>query len=190
MSKVKPDKKAYQVNPVNLDYQHESVARGYVYEIFYAENEKQARLKALKFLDHDCGIEDDYMDEPLTYITVKVKRFPSDDLYMVDGKLKTKLKIEEDQRRKDRDAGFRKLLEDNPNGHAVIRKGGYFYRPNSCGYTEHRTEVGVYTLVRAVNECLGMSDSEYMRPELIDITEHNRLIQAKIEELRTRLIEV
>jgi hypothetical protein len=187
MNKIKPDKKAYQVNTVNLDYGHESVARGYVYETFYAANEKEARIKALKQLDN-YGVDDDICDNPLTYITVKVKRFPSDDLFMVDGVLKTKLRIEADQRREERDAGFRKLLDDHPNGYDLIRKRGYFYRTNSCGYTESRTEAGVYTLTRAVNECVGMGDSEYMRPELIDIAEHNKIILSKIDELKNRLI--
>jgi hypothetical protein len=186
----KPDKKAYQVNPSNLDYRHESVARGYVYEPFYAETEKEARIKVLKFLSNECGVDEDNCDNQLTYITVKVKRYPDNDLFMDNGVLKTKSRIEADQRREERDAGFRKLLDDHPNGYALIRKGGYFYRPNSCGYTEYRTEAGVYTLTRAVNECLGMSDGEYMRPELIDIAEHNKIILAKIAELKTKLIEV
>jgi hypothetical protein len=189
MNKIKPDKKAYQVNPVNLDHSHEFVARGYIYDSFYAANEKEARLKALKHLDN-YGVDEDNCDNPLTYITVKVKRYTDNDLFMDNGVLKTKSRIEADQRRQERDAGFRKLLDDHPNGYALIRKGGYFYRPNSCGYTEFRTEAGIYTLTRAVNECLGMSDSEYMRPELIDIAEHNKIILAKIDELKTKLIEV
>lgn len=185
---MKPDKKAYQVNPVNLDHSHESVARGYIYETFHADNEREARKKALRFLDHDCGVTDDYMDNPLTYTSVKVKRYPSDDLFLIDGKLKSQSAIEYEAKKKERDDNLRKILVDNPDGFAMIRKGGYFYRPNSKGYTEIRTDAGIYTLVHAVNECLSCSLDDYMRPEIINIQEHNQLILDKIELLKTQLI--
>jgi len=183
---MKPTKKAYRINQRNLDLNHESIVRGYL-DYFYADNEKQARKIALKECEYN-GIETDYNDEPLTYISIKVYREPSKDKFLVDGQLKTKKEIESDKRRSDRNAGFRKLLEENPEGMAFIKKGGYYYRKNYSGYTEHRTDAGVYTLAQAVRECLGMSESEYMRPELIDIAEHNKMILEKIEELKTRLI--
>jgi len=188
MDEMKPSKRAYQVNIINLDCSNESIARGYVYEPFYAENEKDARKKALKFLSHDCGIEEDYLQNPLTYITVKVKRYPIDDLIFVDGRLRTREQIKSDNERKERDDSFRKMLADNPWAMAFIRKGGYYYRPGNCGYTEFESEAGVYTIDQAVRECLGMSLSDYMRPVLIDVTKHNKMINDKIESLKTRLL--
>lgn len=32
----------------------------------------------------------------------------------------------------------------------LIRKGGYYYRPNAHGYTSHKTEAGRYTLAEAI----------------------------------------
>lgn len=37
-------------------------------------------------------------------------------------------------------------------GEYLIRKGGYFYRPNSQGYTSSPLEAGIYTLDQAIRE--------------------------------------
>lgn len=188
MSKVKPDLKAWQVNPINLDYGHESIARGFVYESFLAKDEKEARKKALRFLDRDCGIENDFCNEPLTYITVKVKRYPEDDRFLVDGDLKSKEQIEYGRKKKENEDAFNKLLAENPDGYAYIAKGGYYYGPNCGGYTEHRFQAGVYPLKKAVQECLGCDLRDYMRPILINVDEHNASIKKHIERLKTGLI--
>lgn len=186
---MKPAKKAYQVNPSNLDCSHESVVRGYIYEPIIADNEREARKMALHFLDNDCGIAEDYKDDPLTYISVKVRRIPEHDRFLVDGKLKTREGIEYDRRKKENEDMLRKMLTDNPNGLAYIKKGGYYYGPNCGGYTEYRSNAGVYTMAKAVQECLGVDLRDFMRPVPIDIEEHNKMITEKIEDLKSKLIQ-
>jgi len=33
----------------------------------------------------------------------------------------------------------------------LIRKGGYYYRPNAQGYTSHKADAGRYTLAEAIS---------------------------------------
>jgi len=183
---MKPAKKAYRVNTRNLYSGHESIAMGYL-NSFYADNEKEARKAALRELS-DHGIENDSNDEPLTYISVKVYRCPDTDQFLIDGRLRTRWQIEEDKKRVDRDNEFKQMLANNPGAYAYIKKGGYYYKPNHCGYTEFQVYAGVYTLEEAVRTCCGMSLSDYMRPILINVEEHNASVNKQIEELKTRLI--
>lgn len=187
MKKQKPDLKAYSIKRLPSD--HESVRMGWFENIVFGKTEKEARLSALKELS-DHGIEQNSWGDDFTYVSVTVIREPEYDKFLVDGKLKSRVQIQQDQDRIDRDNSFRQLLADNPNGWAYIRKGGYYYQSNHCGYTEYKSYAGIYSLQVAVKECLGMSLSDYMRPEPINVDEHNAMINKQIEGLTSRLINI
>lgn len=185
MKQQKPHLKAYLIKW--LPSNHEAVVMGWMSQIVCAENEKSARNEALqKLAEHD--IEYDHYGEPFTYISIRLKRSPEYDKFMIDGRIKSREDIDYDKKKEDRDNEFRQMLADNPNSYAYIRKGGYYYKPNHCGYTEFQTYAGVYSLDAAVKECLGMSLGDYMRPVLINVDDHNDMVNKHIEGLKTRLI--
>lgn len=187
--KAKPNLKAYQLNTANLDINNESIQRGYVLEPVYGETEHEARRNALKMC-YDHGIEETWCDEPLEYINIKIKRVKDYDKFLVDGKLKTKSQIEYDQKVIDNRNMLNQMLVDHANSYAYIRKGGYYYCDNHCGYTEYRYNAGVYTIEDAVKSCLGVDIRDYMRPEIINIDEHNAMIQDMINKIQKRIIYI
>lgn len=185
MDKLKPHLKAYQIKW--LPSNNEAVVMGWMPQIVVAESEKLARKEALNLL-RENQIDSDHFGNEFTYISLNLKRFPECDKFMVGNKVMSRDDIDYEKKKNDRDAEFRQLLSDNPGGWAYIRKGGSYYRPNSCGYTEFKPYAGVYPLKDAVKECIGMSLAEYMRPILIDVTEHNEMMNKHIEELKSRII--
>lgn len=184
----KAELKAYEVNTMSVDWECESVQRGYL-EHKYGKNEHEARKKLLSMCFNN-GVETDYNGEQLTYIKLRTKRRPELDKYLVDGKLKTLSEIKHDNDILENKNKLNKILEDNPNpnAYAYIRKGGYFYCSNFCGYTEYKENAGVYTIKQAVQECLSMDLRDYMRPEIIDIESHNKMIDDKISALTAKKI--
>ena len=181
---MKPDLKAYGLNTRNLDNQNESIQRGYIYHE-YGKTEHEARKKLLKMC-FDLSIDTDWHDEPLTYISLRITRQPEFDKYLINGALKTLSEIKYDNDVKDNRDKLTNLLKDNPGAYAYIRKGGYYYCSNFNGYSEFTENAGVYTIKQAVSECLGMSLRDYMRPELIDIAIHNKIIDDKIAILTSK----
>jgi hypothetical protein len=182
----KPALKAYEVNTSNLHCSHESIIRGYL-SPQYGKTEHEARKELLSECFH-YGIVETYLDEPLTYINLRIRRVPDLDKYLIDGKLRTKSEIEYQQREQEHKDKIRQMLIDHPGAYAYILKGGYYYRSNHCGYTEFHTEAGVYPMQEAVRTCLSCSYRDYMRPELVNVEAHNKTITDKIIELQSRII--
>lgn len=69
--------------------------------------------------------------------------------------------------------------------YCYIRKGSY-YRPNSCGYTDYKHKAGVYTKEDAVDHAKGCRD---LSLEIVDVPEHNQMIQSEIQELQKRILK-
>lgn len=42
-------------------------------------------------------------------------------------------------------------MQDDPSAEYLIRKGGYYYRPNAKGYTTNIAEAGRYSLAQAIS---------------------------------------
>lgn len=183
--KNKPYLKAYLIKW--LPENNESVVKVWIDHVVCAETEKLARMKALHHLN-DYGIECDRFGNPFTYISICLRRSPEYDKFLIDGRIKSREDIYYDKKKQARDDEFLKLLAENPNSYAYILKGGYYYQPNSCGYTEFKPYAGVYPLEQAVKECIGMSLGDYMRPILINVEEHNAMINKQIDGLKSRLI--
>ncbi len=184
--KSKPVLKGYRVNEYFLEQGNESVLRGYIDHVC-AKTEHEARKELLKMC-YNYSVEENHLGDPITYINIRIKRFKEMDKYLVDGKLKTLQQIDYDTRVIENRNMLNKMLSDNPNSYAYIRKGGYFYCSNYCGYTEYKENAGVYTMEQAVKACLGIDIAAYMRPELIDVESHNKMISDKIEQLQSKIL--
>lgn len=87
-----------------------------------------------------------------------------------------------------RDKKLDKLLSLPEETKAYIIKGGYYYRPESCGYTEYRSEAGVYSIKEAVDSVRKSSLKCGMKVMPIDVEEHNKMLMDKIKEYKSRWI--
>lgn len=181
----KPHLKAYFIKW--LPDNNEAVVMGWVSAIVCAQTEKLARMKALHQLQ-EYDIQEDKFGNEFNYISIRLKRSPEYDKFLTNGRIQSRNDMEYDKKMSERDEELKKLLAENPGSYAYIRKGGSYYQPNNCGYTEFVQYAGVYSLDEAVKSCLRTSLSDYMRPILIDIQEHNQMLHKQIESLKSRLI--
>jgi len=67
-----------------------------------------------------------------------------------------------------------------------IIKGGYYYRPQSRGYTEHKYEAGIFLTSDAEDHKKHCAELHIVP---IDIDEHNEMIREHIREVEPFLIE-
>lgn len=77
-------------------------------------------------------------------------------------------------------AYINRIERDYKVTHCYIVKGGYYYRENSCGYTEYREAAGIYSKDEAIKICRACSIEV---PIPINISEHNNMILTRIKEL-------
>jgi hypothetical protein len=149
-----------------------------------ADNINSAKYELLKKVKYeDWRLK--YTGEELTYLNIPVIRRKSADLIMFDGDVITRLEIEKIKDDKKRLKKLEKIL-NNPNiTYCYLKKNGYFYAPNSCGYVSNRTDAGIYEKVDAIKS------AKYCRElyiEEIDIAKHNQMIIEKIDDLKNRII--
>jgi hypothetical protein len=152
-------------------------------DIFYGTR-GQAKKAALIELD---GWKDKFGDE-ITFLNTPIVRHKAADKYLLNGEVKTMSQIETDRKYQERKERLNALIEADPTAKAYIIKGGYYYRPNSCGYTERRDRAGVYTIQEAVESVLGCSLRDHMDVIVINKEEHNQMIHEEINELKARII--
>ncbi len=173
--------KAYSVNNSNFDEPYFAPEKCY-----YAENVGKAKKKCLDDIKYDGYT--DTKGKDISFINLKMQRAKCADKYLVDGKIKTLVDIEYDKRLKERNDAIDLLVSENPTAKAYVKKGGYYYRPNSSGYTERTHEAGIYSIQEAAAEVKGISERDCASVILIDNDVHNKMINEKIEDLKTRLI--
>lgn len=152
--------------------------------VYYAEMRNKARTEALRDVE---GAKDKWGGE-ITLLTLNLKRKKNLDKTLVDGVWKTNHDIEQDKQLKERNDRCDKLVADNPDGFAYIRKGGYYYRPNSCRYTEYSKHAGIYPVKQAAAEVKGCDLRDDMDMILVDREQHNHMISDEIEILKNQLI--
>ncbi len=175
--------KAWAINTVNFD-QPWHVPDG----PYYAETKGKAKQKVLADLRYDNFV--DHNGKQIDFLNLKVYRAKLADKYLVDGQQKTLGEIEYDERRKQKVVQISKLVADNPNAMAYIRKGCKYYRPGHAGYTEILTSAGVYPIAEAARTVLACSLDDMMMLEVIDNSEHNKMIRDAMEDLKSRLINI
>lgn len=170
--------KGYSINLNRID-------EGFMYseETVTAPNRSEAKSKLLRKVRYDdMKLKH---GETLTYLNIPVVRNKDFDIVDFEGKPTPRHEIDRILRTRKRNEYFQSII-DNPNvTHCYIRKGGSYYRPNSCGYTEFVTRAGVYEKEEAVKHGVSCSD---LGIEPINTEEHNQRLQKEIDEMKSRLI--
>lgn len=170
--------KAYEID-------FSKIEEGYLYseKICYAKNRNEAKSILLKENKYE-GICIKGTDDEVDYLSIPVIRCKNADKVVFDGKEIVRNQINELINERERIAKLDEIA-NNPNiKYCYIIKGSY-YRPNRCGYTSLRFEAGVYPKDEAVSHAKSVRE---IRLEWVDIEEHNKMINQKIEELQGQLL--
>lgn len=172
--------KAYEINMDEIDVRSSS----YDPIVCHADNRNQAKVKLLEQVRHE-DLEFKYSESRITYTNLPVKRSHRHDKVIFDDKVVLRHEVESIIKQKERAAKLHAILNDDNIKYCYIRKGGYYYRPNSCGYTEWQYRAGVYKKEEAIKDCLSVQELSVIP---INIDEHNKMINSQISELQTRII--
>ena len=177
--KQKPTKKAYELVLDNLD-------EGYLSDTIYcyADNHNQARYKLLHMVRYD-NWKLKYSGKELNYWNIPVRRSPDNDIYWCNGNEVTKSDYDKILKQFDRENELNRILNDESITHYYIRKGGYYYRPDSAGYTEYQINAGIYLRDEAVRAAKSCSDLILVP---VNPEEHNAKLYAEIVDLYSRFI--
>jgi len=171
--------KGYSLNLVKIQ-------ESYFYDDLYTQQEtiNEAKYDLLKKLRYEyCTLSNS--NQELEYKTIPVIRNKKYDLYEFEDKKLTSWEINYIIKKRERNQYLDLLLESNPESFCYIKKGGYYYRPNSCGYSEYKRNAGVYTLKQGVQEAKSCQELDVI---LIDIKEHNEYLEREIVDLKSRLL--
>ncbi len=183
-------KKAYEIDLTMLE-------EGFLSDTIscHAETRGQAKYILLKKIKYDSWklkfpkpillngrhiIEDE-----VTFLTIPIKRYPEADLLLFEGNEVTLNKIEEILKNRKRMAELDTILANESIQFCYITKGSYYYRPGNSGYTEYVSMAGFYTTAEAVASAKSCRELHIIP---IDIEKHNAMINERIEDLKTRLI--
>lgn len=82
-------------------------------------------------------------------------------------------------------AQIKKIAKNNKITHCYLYKRGYYYRPESRGYTELKQEAGIYIKEQAIQHA-EKCDEVTIIP--IDNEEHNQMIVDTVKDLMSRYI--
>lgn len=179
MDKFKLVQKAYRV-----DYSR--IEEGYLASetVCYADSLNQARSKLFNEIRYDGWLLYISQNE-VTYLNIPVIRSKNNDKFEFEGEILSLNAIERLLKRREREELLNALLADPIHRFCYIRKNGYYYRPKSTGYSEYRTNAGVYTIEKGVYEAMSCDDLTIIP---IDIDEHNEMLINEINELKSKLI--
>ncbi len=159
------------------------IEEGYMYSdtFCYAETRNDAKrllLSDSRYMMLRCGGE-------VTYLTIPLCRAPDLDLYEFEGDKLTQDCIAQRLAKRERHHLYDSILNDETITHCYIKKNGAYYRPNSCGYTDHRHRAGVYPKTEAISE--GKSVDELVIVPVVN-AEHNAMLTEEIDNLKSRLL--
>lgn len=182
MSNKKPVSKAYSIN-------FDAIEEGYLYDHnsyrVFAETNSEARSKLLSLLKENYeDLTLRFTGEQVTYLNIPVRRSVNSDLFDFDGEVMTVFSFQEKKSELERKSNLDKLLNDPEIEYCYIRKGSY-YGPNWSGYTDRVEEAGVYLKKEAVSHAKNVRKITLIP---IVIKEHNALINAKIEKLKSKIL--
>lgn len=177
--KYKIVEKAYQVN-------FDKVEEGFLASVVWchANTHNEAKKKLLKeIIVDDWKLK--YSDEPLSYLTIPIKRCVELDLVEFRGEVIHRNKIKGILEEEERNEYLESILNDKSISHCYIKKDGYYYKPNSAGYTEYVSKAGVYSKEDAISHVRYCNELSAIP---IDITTHNDTINQEIKVLQSNLI--
>ena len=104
----------------------------------YADSANEAKVKHLN----------SYWEDGSTYISIRAKRNPSQDIVDFEGEQDRRYLVEDSIERKKWRQGLEALAKANPNAKCRIYSGQWhsFWRENAGGYTANPQEAGIYTV--------------------------------------------
>lgn len=177
--KFKRSKKAYRVNLNKID-------EGYLCceEISYAETLSKAKSELLRVVKYH-GWSLNRSDDEITFLNIPVVRAPEYDKFIINGSEMTMSVYEALMHEMKRNDALDDILSNPEITHCYIKKNGSYYRPNSCGYTDHIARAGVYSKKQAVSEAKSVSEIQVIP---INVEVHNNMINTEIEDFKKRLI--
>lgn len=123
--------------------------------------------------------------EEVTYLNIPVVRAKDHDRAVYDGEILKPYEIRWREIEKEKQKELYVILADPEISHCYIRKGGYYYRPNCCGYTEFKLFAGIYEKHEAAKYVSGCSE---LTAVPINTIEHNAYLNEHITEIQSRLI--
>lgn len=154
--------------------------------IVHADSRGKAKTKIMHELRYD-DLKLCYTDAPVTFLNVPISRVPECDKVDFAGEILTKEMVRDKLRERERHSELDAILENPETQYCYIMKGGYYYRPNSCGYTDRKYRAGIYTKEYAVSDARSCSE---LRIIPIDVSEHNQMLTNVIEDMMSRMITV
>lgn len=154
-------------------------------EIFcYSENRNEAKTKLLNDIKYsDLRLK--HLKDEITYLNIPIIRKKSLDKVLFEDKIILKYQLNEILEKRKRDIEFDILLEDKNITHCYIMKRGYYYMDGYCGYTSQIIDAGIYIKSDAVQHAKGCDEIILIK---IKNNEHNKIINDKIEYLKTKFI--
>lgn len=172
--------KAYQID---LD----RLSEGYLSDIImcYAENLNKAKSILLEKIKYD-NWKLAYSNDEVNYLNIPVIRRKSDDKIIFEGSEATKNQVSDIIYERERIAKIDEILNNQFITYCYIYKSGQgYYRENKCGYTYLKHEAGIYEKQDAACDAKSVKQ---LSIQPIDVEEHNKLLNDKINELTKKLI--
>lgn len=176
MEKLTIIKKGWCLNKDKLQYSE------YDYISCYANNRNKAKKKMLEHSNIDLILN--INGENLNYINIPVVRNRKADIVLFNGKEVRRdsvLELSVDEIRKKE---IKKLNADESIVYCYIRKGGYYYAKDCKVYKQKMLDAGVYTKEEAIKHYKHCRELTIVP---IDVDEHNKMINDRIEELKSNL---
>lgn len=166
-------KKAWKVNLDRVDNGWE-----YGEHIIYADTKGQA--KTMFYLD-EYTVNGQYCN----FLTIPIIRAKYADKVLYKGETYIRSILEKKLATQSRHAELDKLIKGDAKLYYILKHGVY-YRPDCSGYTNFKSQAGVYEVKDAVTQAKSCEDLILIP---VDIEEHNALINKKIEILKKGLIK-
>lgn len=152
----------------------------------YSNSRNEAKQKILEWYKYD-DLKLRYDFDDVTYLNIPITRSREYDKVLFEGEVVCKADIPKIKEKLEKEAEFERILNDPKIVYCYIRKNGYYYRPNSGGYTEYVLHAGIYTKQEAVKSARSCDELSVIP---IDEIVHNEMIETEIENLKKRLIEI
>lgn len=121
----------------------------------------------------------------VTYLNMPIIRCKKYDLILYNGKAIPRHKKEHEMQKKLHNEQLDIVLADNNITHCYIVKRGSYYCDGYCGYTDIRSNAGVYPKLDAVQHIRGVYEAKLIS---INNKEHNEEIQTQIALLQKRIL--
>jgi hypothetical protein len=153
--------------------------------LVYAQNSNEAKYKIYNKIKHDNFQFKYESEKEITYLNIPIFRENIHDKYKFEDRDISLKQIHKELKQRERISKLDDILNNKEIIFCYIKKGGYYYRPNSCGYSEYKTNAGIYTKEDAVSKA---KSCNYLFIVPIDIIEHNKVIKDEIEELKSKIL--